>query len=66
MITEVINKYSFEDVLAIEESDRQFLALKSAWEAVKNRNLDKKYGNAVQEAFLKAIVYNSMITYQIA
>lgn len=66
MITEIVDKYSFEDVIAIEESDRQFLALKWAWDHIKNRDFGQIDKNLVQEAFLKAIVYNSMITYQIA
>ena len=36
MLEDIIARYSLEDVIAIEESDRQFLALKSAWNDIKN------------------------------
>lgn len=66
MLTELINKYSFEEIIAIEESDRQFLALKSAWELVKNRNFGGVDDKMVKEVFLRAVIYNSLISYQIA
>lgn len=66
MLTKLINKYSFEEIIAIEQSDRQFLALKSAWELIKNRDFGGIDINMVKEVFLRAVIYNSLISYQIA
>lgn len=66
MLTEIISRYSLDEIVAIEESDRQFLALKSAWELVKNRDFGNVDCKAIQEVFLRAVIYNSMISYQIA
>lgn len=66
MLTELINRYSFEEIIAIEESDRQFLALKSAWELIKNRDFGGVDGIVVKEVFLRAVIYNALISYQIA
>ncbi len=66
MLEELINRYSFEEIIAIEESDRQFLALKAAWEQIKNYELCREHFAEAQEVFLKAVIYNSLISYQIA
>lgn len=66
MLTEVISRYSFEEIIAIEESDRQFLALKSAWELIKNRYFGGVSISVIKEVFLKAVIYNALISYQIA
>ncbi|MDD3263145.1 MAG: N-glycosylase/DNA lyase [Candidatus Absconditabacteria bacterium] len=66
MLTELISSYSFEEIVAIEKSDRQFLALKSAWELIKNRNFGGVDDKVVKEVFLRAVIYNSLISYQIA
>lgn len=66
MLTKFINKYSFEEIIAIEESDRQFLALKSAWELIKNCDFGGVDIDMVKEVFLRAVIYNSLISYQIA
>lgn len=66
MLAKLISCYSFEEIIAIEESDRQFLALKSAWELIKNRDFGQIDDVVVKEVFLKAVIYNSLISYQIA
>jgi len=66
MLTELINQYSFEEIIAIEESDRQFLALKSSWELIKNHDFGGVDKGVVKEVFLRAVIYNSLISYQIA
>lgn len=66
MLTELINQYSFDEIIAIEESDRQFLALKSAWELIKNRDFGGVDKKIVKEVFLRAVIYNALISYQIA
>jgi N-glycosylase/DNA lyase len=66
MLTKLIADYSFEEIVAIEESDRQFLALKSAWELIKNRDFGGVDDKVVQEVFLRAVIYNALISYQIA
>jgi N-glycosylase/DNA lyase len=66
MLTEIINQYSFEEIIAIEESDRQFLALKSAWKLIKNCDFGGVDKGVIKEVFLRAVIYNSLISYQIA
>lgn len=66
MLTKLIADYSFEKIVAIEESDRQFLALKSAWELIKNRDFGGMNNEVVRELFLRAVIYNALISYQIA
>lgn len=66
MLTAIIDRYSFEEVIAIEESDRQFLALKSAWELIKNSDFGCVDYTIIQDVFLRAVIYNSLISYQIA
>ncbi|AHB41753.1 N-glycosylase/DNA lyase [candidate division SR1 bacterium RAAC1_SR1_1] len=66
MLTKLIADYSFEEIVAIEESDRQFLALRSAWELIKNRDFGDVDNKVVQEVFLRAVIYNALISYQIA
>lgn len=66
MLSEFINQYSFEEIIAIEESDRQFLALKSAWELIKNRDFGGVSAGVIKEVFLRAVIYNALISYQIA
>lgn len=66
MLTDLIANYSFEEIVAIEESDRQFLALKSAWELIKNRDFGGVDGKVIKDVFLRAVIYNSLISYQIA
>ncbi len=66
MLAALINQYSFEEIIAIEESDRQFLALKSAWELVGNRDFGGIDVGVVKEVFLRAVIYNALISYQIA
>jgi N-glycosylase/DNA lyase len=66
MLTKFVADYSLEKVVAIEESDRQFLALKSAWEKVKNYNHDGANDEQVETVFLVSVIYNALISYQIA
>ena len=66
MLTELISSYSFEEIIAIEESDRQFLALKSAWKLIKNCDFGGVDKGVIKEVFLRAVIYNSLISYQIA
>jgi DNA-(apurinic or apyrimidinic site) lyase len=66
MIPDLIKKYSFQEILAIEESDRQFLALQSAWELLKNTRVWSCDPEIVQQVFLQAVIYNALISYQIA
>jgi hypothetical protein len=36
-----LKKFTFEQILIIEHQDRQFLALKKAWELIKNKKMSK-------------------------
>ncbi len=58
-----ISQFSFDEILKIEESDRQFLALKKSRNQIKNKNLNEKIS---QNLFLFLILQNSIISYQIA
>lgn len=58
-----ISQFSFQNILKIEESDRQFLALKSAWNKINSLWKNKKIS---QSLFLFLILQNSIISYQIA
>jgi N-glycosylase/DNA lyase len=66
MLTEFIASYSLKNVIAIEESDRQFLALKSAWELIKNQRYVGADSKQVEQVFLLAVIYNALISYQIS
>lgn len=50
-----LNKYSLEDILKIEESDRQFIALKKLSEKIWNKDY-----------FLPIVLSNSIICYQLS
>lgn len=58
-----IGQFSFDEILGIEESDRQFLALKNARNYIKNTKWNEKVN---QNLFLFLILQNSIISYQIA
>lgn len=58
-----ISQFSFEEILKIEESDRQFLALKKSWNQIKNKYWNEKIN---QNLFLFLILQNSIVSYQIA
>lgn len=50
-----LKKYSIEDVIQIEESDRQYIAIKNLYKNIKNKEL-----------FLFLIIANSIICYQLS
>jgi N-glycosylase/DNA lyase len=50
-----LKNYSLDDVLKLEETDRQFIALK---------NLEKNIEN--KELYLSLIILNSIICYQLS
>lgn len=58
-----ISEYWLEDVLVIEESDRQFLALKESRNQIKNKYWNEKIN---QNLFLFLVLQNSIVSYQIA
>lgn len=58
-----ISQFSFDEILKIEESDRQFFALKNARNHIKNTKWNEKIN---QNLFLFLILQNSIISYQIA
>lgn len=55
-----LKKYDLKDAIAIEESDRQFIALKYLWENIKN-----KKDNNMTWIYLSLIIFNSIICYQL-
>lgn len=65
-ILEFVNQYNLDDILSMEEKDRQFLALKDAWDLIKNQYWHEFDMDEIRNLFLKLIVYNSLITYQIS
>jgi len=50
-----LKKYSIDDAIKIEESDRQYIALKKLSEKIENK-----------ERYLSLIVANSIICYQLS
>lgn len=54
-LIEILKRYSLEDVIKIEESDRQFLALKRLYEGMKNKDY-----------FLYLVISNSLLSYQLS
>ncbi|MDD2486757.1 MAG: N-glycosylase/DNA lyase [Candidatus Gracilibacteria bacterium] len=54
-LIEILKRYSLDDIVEIEESDRQFKALKKMFE-----NMDNK------EFFLPLIIANSLLSYQLS
>ena len=62
-LEEYISKFSFDEILKIEESDRQFLALKNSRNQIKKIKWNEKIN---QNLFLFLILQNSIISYQIA
>lgn len=61
-----IRWYSFDQVLAIEESDRQFLALKNLWYSISQKLCPLYNRHQVQDFFLLIVLENALISYQIA
>jgi DNA-(apurinic or apyrimidinic site) lyase len=54
-LLEILKKYSLGDIIEIEESDRQFLALKRLHGNMKNKGY-----------FLPLIVTNALLSYQLS
>jgi len=54
-LIEKLQKYSFEDIVKIEEKDRQFIALKMLYSKIQNKDY-----------FLPLILTNSIIAYQLS
>jgi N-glycosylase/DNA lyase len=50
-----LKNYSLDDVLKLEETDRQFIALKSLEKNIENKDL-----------YLSLIILNSIICYQLS
>lgn len=62
-LEEYISQFSFDEILKIEESDRQFLALKNARNQIKNIKWNKRIN---QNLFFFLILQNAIVSYQIA
>ncbi len=54
-LIKILKKYSLEDIIEIEENDRQFIALKNLFEKIENT-----------EFFLPLIITNSLLSYQLS
>ncbi|HCB51249.1 TPA: hypothetical protein DEP21_01530 [Patescibacteria group bacterium] len=65
-IVSYFSSYTFEQVLTIEESDRQFLALKKAWEQINQKVCPLFDTHQVANFFLLMVLQNATISYQIA
>ena len=61
-----LQQFSFEQIVAIEQQDRQFLALKQAWEAIRKSLSKNNDINKAGDVFLLMVIYNALISYQIA
>ncbi len=54
-----VKQYTFADILAIEQSDRQFIALQEAWYQVSRLGMTK-------ELFVYLVVECALISFQVA
>ncbi|MBP7061542.1 N-glycosylase/DNA lyase [Patescibacteria group bacterium] len=54
-----VGQYTFADILAIEESDRQFIALQQSWSQVSALGM-------TQELFVYLVVQCALISFQVA
>ena len=54
-----VGQYTFADILAIEQSDRQFIALQQAWNKVSDLGMS-------QELFVYLVVECALISFQVA
>lgn len=61
-----ISNHNLQEILLIEENDRQFLALKKSWENIKQTICPLHDKNKIGDFFLLMVLQNSLISYQIA
>ncbi len=54
-----VGQYTFADILAIEQSDRQFIALQQAWNKVFDLGMSQEY-------FVYLVVECALISFQVA
>ena len=62
-VSKFIAKYSLDDVLKIEQNDSQNLAIKHAWETIRDQ-----YGDSMsaRNSFLYLLIQTALVSYQVA
>jgi DNA-(apurinic or apyrimidinic site) lyase len=54
-LIEILGKYTLEDIIELEQNDRQFIAIKNLFENLKNKSY-----------FLSLIITNALLSYQLS